>query len=147
MSSPVTEQRPPAFLAPVVNRTMAWLVSSRAGRRIKGLGLLEFEGRRTGKVVRVVVGIHDVAGTSCVFTPAAWRANFTDGHPVKVTHLGRTNARTGTLETDPPTVAAAIATVLAAGTAPRALALRMPDHHIVTAADVETVNRAMIRLT
>jgi hypothetical protein len=112
-----------------------------------GLALLQFEGRRTGRAIRVVVGVHDVDGTMCVFTPARWRANFAGGHPVDVTHLGRTSARTGTLVTDPAVVAAAIAGVLAAGTNPRVLALRVPTNHVLDADDVRVLHRAMIRLT
>ena len=54
------------------------------------------------------VGWHEVDGVATVFTPALWRANFAEGHPVTVHHRGQRLHLTGTLETDPGRIAAAL---------------------------------------
>ena len=58
---------------------------------------------------------------------------------------GRRRRGTGTLVTDPEQVAAALNHVFAAGSKPRDLGLRMPDGHVVTAADARAVGRELIR--
>jgi len=51
----------------------------------------------------------------------------------------------GTLEADPDAVAAAINSLLNAGTAPRSLALRIPRGHTLSAADVTATARGIVR--
>lgn len=84
-------------------------------------------------------------GEPVVFTPAPWRANFTDCAPATVCWRGRRQQYVGTLEDDPAVVAKAIDAVLHDGASPRALALRVPAGHVVTSDDVVRTNRALVR--
>lgn len=59
--------------------------------------LLEFEGRRTGRVMRIPVNFNLVDGVPMAFTDAAWRHNFTTAIPVTVIHAGEVYVTTGTL--------------------------------------------------
>ena len=109
------------------------------------IALLEFRGRRTGRVYRVVTGWYTVDGRSMVFTPAAWRANFRDGHEVEVAQGGRRHRLVGRLETDPDVVAALLNEVIAAGTSPRSVGLRTESSQRIEPADVQRLDRAAIR--
>lgn len=143
----VTDRRPPPPVARVLDPVMRSLVRSPVGRFIGTFAVLEFEGRRSHRRYRVVVAWHELDEQLLVFTPAGWRANFAGGAPAAVRHRGRRRSLTGTLDRDPATVAAAISRLLAAGTATRAFALDVPAGHVLTAADVTGVDRAMIRFT
>lgn len=145
MSESVRDRHPPEAIGKVLNPVMRALLRSPAGRRIKGLAVLEFAGRRSGRRLRVVVGWHEVDGQPVVFTPAPWRVNFTGGWPATVRHRGSTAAMTGTLETDADAVAAALAAVLADGTSAQAVGLHIADGHEISADDVRALQRAMIR--
>ncbi|MEA2901513.1 MAG: hypothetical protein QOH36_1400 [Actinomycetota bacterium] len=135
---------PPAVLA-VLNPVMRVVLRSPLGRLMKPLALLEFTGRRSGLRYRVPAGWHQAVGAPVVLTPAPWRANFAGGAAVSVYHRGRKQAMTATLVTDPDVVASAVRAMLADGTPPRAIGLKIPAGHTVTAADVTSVDRAMIR--
>ena len=143
----VADRRPPPRVARVFDPVMRTLVRSPVGRFIGPFAVLEFEGRRSRRHYRVVVAWHELDGQLLVFSPARWRANFAGGAPATVRHRGRRRSLTGTLDRDPATVATAIGRLLAAGTAERTFALEVPDGHVLTAADVARVDRAMIRFT
>ncbi|MDP9222569.1 MAG: grhN, partial [Actinomycetota bacterium] len=106
--------------------------------------LLEFRGRRSGRRLSVVVGWYTVGDTRVVFTPAPWRWNFAGGAAATVRFRGLDEDHVGTLELDPATVARALHAVIRAGTSPRALGLRVPAGHTVTADDVVRTRRAMV---
>ena len=144
MSDAVRDRTPPPAVARLLNPLMKRLLTSPVGRRMNGLALLEFDGRRSSRRYKVVCGWHETGSGALVFSPARWRQNFAGGAPATVRHLGKRHTYRGLLETDPTTVAAAIAVILASGTAPRALGLHVPDDHLVDAADVQAVDRAMI---
>ena len=135
---------PPAVLA-VLNPVMRAALRSPLGRLIKPLALLEFTGRRSGRRYRVPAGWHQADGAPVVLTPAPWRVNFAGGAAVTVYHRGRKQAMTATLVTDPEVVAAAVRAMLADGTSPLAIGLKIPAGHTVSPADVTSVDRAMIR--
>ena len=59
-----------------MNVVMRPLVSSRIGSRIKGVMLLEFSGRRSGRKIKVPVNFHLVDGVPMAFTDSPWRHNF-----------------------------------------------------------------------
>ena len=86
---------------PAVLRTMNVLtrpvLKSPLGRRLVGLMLLEFRGRRTGRAISVPVNFNLVDDVPMAFTHAAWRHNFTGGAPVTVTHRGKAYETSGTL--------------------------------------------------
>jgi hypothetical protein len=116
-----------------------------AGKLIKPLALLEFDGRRSGQRRRIVVAWHVIDDVGFVVTPARWRANFVGGHQTTVYRRGRSMPLVGTLETDPATVAGAINRLLADHTSAGTLALHIPKAHVVDAHDIVGTDRALIR--
>ena len=141
----VRDARPPAAVLRVTNPILKGLLRTPLGRAIRPLALIEFLGRRSGRLIRVVVAWHMLDGEPVVITPASWRVNFTDGAPATVRWRGHGQRYVGTLEVDPDAVAKAIDTVLRAGTSARALALRVPTDHVVTGDDVVRTRRAVVR--
>jgi hypothetical protein len=145
MSRPVEDAPPPRLALRFVNPVILTLLRTPLSRAMGGLAILQFAGRRSGSIRRVVVGWHDLDGQRVVFTPASWRANFAEPHDATVRWRGTTSRVSGTLDLDPGRVAAAIDRALATGTSARGLALRVTDGHHVTADDVVHVHRGMIR--
>jgi hypothetical protein len=141
----VRDARPPAVLLRVTNPILGGLLRTPVSRVIRPLALVEFRGRRTGRRRRVVVGWHIIDGAPVVVTPAPWRVNFDDDRPVTVRRRGRREHYIGTLDTDPAVVAKAIDAALREGTSARALALRVPDGHVITENDVTRTGRAIVR--
>lgn len=141
------DNRPPDALLRLVNPLMRTLVPSPAGRLVPGsVGVLRFTGRRSGRTLRIVAGIHEVDGAMVVFTSRPWRLNFRGGRAVEVAQSGHWRRGTAELVEDPEHVAAALRQVLAAGTSPRMLGLRMPRNHVVAAQDVRGTGRTLLRL-
>lgn len=138
---------PPAVLGRVFTPTVRTLVRSPLGRFIGPFAVLELTGRRTGRRRRIVVGWHTVDGSPVLFTPAPWRANLADGPvDVSVRHRGQTTRWRATLERDPAAVAVLIQTLLDQGMKARDVSLSVPPNHTLTAADIESVDRAAIHL-
>ena len=144
--SAVSAALPPAPVLAVLNPVMRLLLRTPAGRVAPGLALLEFSGRRTGRRFRVPVGLHEVDGVRYVVTPSPWRANFTAGGSAVLRHRGHARAVTGTLVSDPQAVAGLIRRILADGTPPIRLGLRIEPGHEVVAEDVRALDRQAIRL-
>ena len=142
---PVRDSRPPNAVVRVTNVIVRPLLRTRAAKLLKPLALLEFTGRRSGAPFRIVVGWHVIDDVSIVITPAGWRANFVDGHPVTVHRRGTSTTLTGTLESDPAAVADAVNRLLDAGVSARSLALSVSDGHVIDADDIVATGRAMIR--
>lgn len=145
MTASVSDARPPRALLRVLNPALRALLRTPASRAIPSLALLEFAGRRTGRHLSVVVGWHTLDSTPVVFTPAPWRANFAGGAEATVLWRGRHEQHVGALEVDPAVVADAIDAIIRSGTSPRALGLRVPAGHTITAEDVVGTGRAMVR--
>lgn len=145
MTSVVRDARPPSAVLAILNPVMRTVLPTVLGRLVRPFALIEFRGRRSGRRYRVPAGWHSAEGEAVVFTPAPWRANFAGSADAVVHYRGRTMPMIGTLVTDPATVAAAFRAVLATGTAPRLVGLDVPDAHELTASDVCSVDRAMIR--
>ncbi len=142
----VRDARPPAAVVAMLNPLMRALFRTGLGRAMRSMALLEFSGRTSGRTYRIPVGWHQVADTPTVFSPARWPANFAGGSRVVVHHRGRAMDMTGTLVTDPQTVADALNAVLAAGTRPAMVGLRTSRGHRLTAEDARSLKRAMIVL-
>jgi hypothetical protein len=136
---------PPKVALRIANPLVRLLLRTPVGRLIHPLAVIEFRGRRSGRLRRIVVGWHIVGGSPVVLTPARWRANFDGGRPATVRWRGNDADYVGTLETDPAIVAATVNTMLRSGTSARALALRIPAGHTFDAADVADTRRALIR--
>jgi len=131
----------------MINPVMRTFLLSPLARVVsKPIVLLQFAGRKSGRTYRIVVGWHDLDGGKVVFSPAPWTVNFRGGAAVSVTAAGKRSSGTGTLIEDAEIVAAALQEVLDSGTKPRDLGLLVPHGHRVTALDVRTTRRAMIRL-
>lgn len=85
--------------APAVLKAMTFVArpifGSRLGGRVRGVMLLDFQGRRTGRAMSVPVNFNLVDDVPMAFTSAPWRHSFTGGIPVMVTHLGRSTRRPG----------------------------------------------------
>lgn len=145
MTEPVRDAPPPRFALRFINSVIGTLLRTPLSRVMRGLAVLEFSGRRTGTVRRVVVGWHELHGQRVVFTPAPWKANFAVAHEATVRWRGTASAVSGTLDLDPGRVAAAINSALATGTSARSLALHVDDGHEVTPEDVVRVQRGVIR--
>jgi hypothetical protein len=145
LTSPVVDAPPPGAVLRLANPVMRALLHTPVSRLIRPLALLQLTGTRSGRNFSVVVGWHIVDGTPVVFTPARWRANFVGGASALVRRRGRRERVVGVLESDPVAVARAINQVLASGTSPRALALRVESGHEITADDVVATRRAMVR--
>jgi hypothetical protein len=143
----VEDNRPPATVLRLVNPVLRTLVASPAGRLVPGsVGVLRFTGRRSGRTLRIVAGIHDVDGLPIVITSRPWRLNFRGGREVAVARAGRWQRGTATLVEDAVHVAAALNHILRSGTSPRTLGLRMPRGHVLDADDVRATGRTLIRL-
>ena len=145
MTGVVTDARPPTAIVAMLNPINRVLLRGPIGHAIKPLALIEFNGRRSGRQLRVPVLWHAVGDGGYVFSPAPWRANFAGGAIATVTHLGRTQSMRGTLITNPTLVADALNGLLAAGTKPNHTGLAIPRHHELTPNDVNSVRRALIR--
>ena len=143
----IRDARPPAALVRVLNPVTRGLLRTPLGRAASNLALIEFSGQRSNRTYRVPVGWHQYDGSPVVFTPARWRMNFADGAPATVHHRGQAFTVRGLLVEDPEAVAAALASVLTAGTSAALLGLDVPPGHAVTASDVTSVDRAMIRFS
>ena len=144
VSGAVRDARPPELLVKAGNPLVRTLLRSPAGRVIGPLAVIEHHGRRTGARRRVVVAWHEHDGRRFALTPAPWRANFAGTAPASVTHRGRTQAMTGTLDTDPESVASVLRACLGAGVPARAFGLAVDADHEMTAADVTHVQRAVV---
>lgn len=88
---------PPIAVLKAMNVVMTPLLSSRLGKRISGVMLLDFRGRRTGRKIKIPANYHNVDGVPMAFTERPWRFNFEGGAQATVTHQGRTYRTTGTL--------------------------------------------------
>ena len=120
-----------------MNTVMRPLLTSRFGRRLDGVMLLEFEGRRTGRVYRIPVNYHSVDGVPMSFTDAPWRNNFAGGAPVKVTHRGRCHDTRGTLvPMSPVEMGVAVRKSLDTGGSAQRMGIRSPKGHEPTAAEL-----------
>ncbi len=103
----VERLHPPQWLWDhAVNPVMRALLRSRfSGVVDTRLGLLRFQGRRSGHDYEVPVGIHRIDGRPHVLTNSGWRVNFRGGRPVRVRFEGRWHEGTGTLIQDAEKVA------------------------------------------
>jgi hypothetical protein len=141
----VRDARPPLAVIRVLNPIMRFVLRTPLARLVRPFALLEFYGRRSGRRYRIPVGWHEADDGPVVLTPAPWRINFAGGATTTVRYRGRAQQMTGSLVTDPLTVASALQSMFASGTAPRSMGLDVPAGHVMTASDVVSVERAMIR--
>lgn len=143
-SNSVRLSPPPPALMRVVNPVVRRLLASRRlGRRFARQGLIEYTGRRTGRVRRVPVCLHEVAGETLVFTGRPWRWNFADGAPVTVTVTRRGRPRAGhavLLDAGAQQTGAALREALDAGATPFELGLKVASGHQPTADELAAIS-------
>ncbi len=139
------DARPPLLVVRAMNPIMRIALRTPLGRLITPFALLEFHGRRSGRLLRVPVGWHQIGTEHVVFTPAAWRVNFDGGLAVTVHAHGRHFPMIGTLDDDADSVANALQSLADQHGSLRPVGIDIPDNHHVTAADVAAVDRALIR--
>ncbi|MET0838769.1 MAG: hypothetical protein ABWY19_08320 [Marmoricola sp.] len=144
MTSPAQDARPPFLLVKGLNLVLRPTLRSPLGRLVPGVAMLEFRGRRTGRLFRVPVGWHAVEGGHVVVTPARWRSNFRDGCPVTVHARGRRRQMIGRLEDEPEDVAAALRSIAVSRGSLRFLGIRVPDGRELTGDDVRLLDRALL---
>jgi len=131
----VTAQ-PPLPVLHAVNRVMRPVLASPLGNRIRGVMLLEFAGRRSGRTIRVPVNYYAVDGAPAAFTDAPWALNFAGGAPVTVRHQGRVRRGTGTLVTSPEEVGRGARKAMDNGAPPRRLGLGVAKGHDPSASEL-----------
>lgn len=142
---PVTDASPPPWFLRILDPVLRALLRSRAAPRLSGFALLTFSGRRTGRTYHPVVTFHELDGQVYIVTPSRWRANFAGGAPMRMRRAGVDVPGTGVLENDPDVTADVINRLRAKGEPAKAFALRIPEGHQLTAADVRATNRALVR--
>ena len=137
---------PPPVVLKAMNVVMRPLLTSRLGRRVDGVMLLEFEGRRSGRSYRVPVNYHLVDGVPMAFTDAPWRHNFTGGSPVTVIHRGRSHVTQGTLvPMTPAEMGLAVRKSLDTGGSAQRMGIKSPRGHDPTATELVALAPALGR--
>ncbi len=139
------DARPPLLLVRAMNPVMRVVLRTPLGWLVRPFALLEFRGRRSGRLLRVPVGWHEIDIGPVVFTPAPWRVNFDGGATVTVRFRGRRLELIGTLDGNPDTVAVALQSLADRRGSLRPVGVDIPDKHRVTAADVAALDRAVLR--
>ena len=135
---------PPLAVLRMMNVVARPLLKSPLGKRVNGVMLLEFRGRRTGRVMSIPVNFHLVDGVPMAFTAAAWRHNFTAGVPVTVTHRGEAYATTGKLvQMSAPAMGAAVRKSLDTGGSAQRMGIRTARGHDPTAAELAALGPAL----
>lgn len=147
MTAVARDAKPPLLLVKAMNPIMRLVLRTPLGRAVRPFALLEFEGRRSGRRLRVPVGYHEIDEGRVVFTPAPWRANFRDGRRVTVYFRGRRAHVVGTLDERPAQVAAAFGSLLERHGSLRRIGVEIPAGHQPTPADARAVDRCLIRFS
>ena len=134
---------PPAVLR-TMNVLTRPLLRSFLGKRLPGVMLLEFRGRRTGRAMSVPVNFNLVDEVPMAFTHAAWRHNFTGGAPVTVTHRGQVYETTGTLvPVSAQAMGAAVRKSLDTGGSAQRMGIKTARDHDPTAAELAALGPAL----
>ena len=135
---------PPPAVLKAMTFVMRPMLRSRLGRRVRGVMLLDFQGRRSGRAMSVPVNFNLVDGAPMGFTNAPWRHNFTDGIPVTVTHRGREYQTTGTLvPMTPQEMGVAVRKSLDTGGSAQRMGIKTAGDHDPTAAELATLGPAL----
>jgi hypothetical protein len=131
---------PPAVLR-AMNILARPLIRSPLGKRLGGVMLLEFRGRRSGRAMAVPVNFHLVDSVPMATTKAAWRHNFSGGAPATVTHRGVVYQTTGTLTpVDAQEMGVAIRKSMDTGGSAQRMGIRTAGDHDPTAAELAALS-------
>lgn len=135
---------PPPAVLKAMNAVMRPLLASPVGRRITGVMLLEFTGRRSGRRIRVPVNFHLVDGVPMAFTDAPWRLNFEGGAPVTVRYRGHVYETRGSLvPMTPEAMGRAVRESLDNGGSAQRMGIRAARGHRPTAAELAELGPAL----
>lgn len=128
---------PPPRVLKAMNIVARPLLRSRLGKHFPGVMLLQFQGRRTGRVLTIPVNFHLVDGIPMAFTDATWRHNFRATIPVRVFHAGEVYTTTGTLVPKSPVeMGEAVRKSLDTGGSASRMGIRTAGDHEPTAAEL-----------
>ncbi len=138
---------PPRGLMRGVNPFIRALLKSRVmGKRMSPIMLIEFEGRRSGRVIRIPVARHVVDGEILTLTGRQWRWNFEGGAPVTAIHRGRVLTGTAQLVSrEGQAVGTAVRAMLDNGTPPFIIGISIPRKHNPTVAELDGMGGSLIR--
>jgi hypothetical protein len=135
---------PPLAVLRTMNLVMRPLLASPLGRRLSGVMLLAFRGRRSGRQIKVPVNFLLVDGVPVAMTSAGWRYNFEGGAPVTVTYKGRAFRTRGTLvPMTPPEMGEAVRKCLDAGGSAQRMGIRSAPGHRPTASELAALGPAL----
>lgn len=96
---------PPKALVGILNRVLSFLVRTPLrGPVSRGVLVVRFTGRRSGRRYEVFVSPHLIDGGLTVLTNARWRLNFRGGRPAEWLYQGRTTSGRGILVEEPQAV-------------------------------------------
>jgi hypothetical protein len=128
---------------PLVRRVLATpLLASRIGT----IALVELRGRRTGRLLRIPVGLHDIGGVPTAFTCRRWRLNCAGGADVTVTRRGRPRDGTAVLvAAEPGQVGAALQTALGNGASPFVLGVKIGRRYHPSIAELDAAGLSIIQ--
>lgn len=147
----VEDRRPPPAVLRLVNPIMLRLLRSPLHRVVsKRLMIVSVQGRKTDRIIPVVVGRHPVDGQLLVSASGAWRHNLRGGAQVRVTIDGVERTGHATLEEDPEEVARIYRQLLEIVGLDRArdLGLRVAVQRLPTTDEIEpaVAQRAIVRV-
>jgi hypothetical protein len=135
---------PPPWVLGTMNHLIRPLLASRLAKRMPGVMLLEFQGRRTGRTIKVPINVNLVDGVVMAFTAAPWRYNFVGGAPATVTHRGQPHLSRGTLvQMTPEEMGLVVRKSLDAGGSAQRMGIRAPKGHQPTAAELAALGPAL----
>lgn len=96
---------PPRAVLRVLNPTVRFLMRTPLGKPMRQwLILLRFTGRKSGRLLEVVITAHRLDGELIVLTDGRWRVNFRGGRDLEWDYQGRTTAGRGVLVEEPHAV-------------------------------------------
>jgi hypothetical protein len=138
---------PPPALMRTVNPLVRRVLTTRLfAERIGRIALVELRGRRTGRLLRIPLALHDIEGVPTAFTSRRWRLNFTGGAEVRVIRRGQPHRGTGVLvAADPGQVGAALRRALDNGASPFDLGLKIEGRHHPSIAELDAAGLSMIQ--
>lgn len=138
---------PPPGLMRIINPLVRRVLTTRPlASGIGKIALVELRGRRTGRVLRIPMGLHVIDGVPTAFTARQWRLNFAGGARVTVTHRGQPRPATAVLvASEPGRVGSALRAALDSGASPFDLGLKIRNGHHSSAAELDTAGLSMIQ--
>ena len=137
---------PPALMRMVNPLVRRVLTTPLFAERIGTIALVELRGQRTGRVLRIPMGLHDIHGVPTAFTSRRWRLNFTDRAEVTVTQRGQPRPGTAVLiAAEPGQVGAALRTALDNGASPFVLGLKIGKRYHPSLAELDGAGLSMIQ--